>query len=222
VTGWGSNLSFLETIGDVYDPPSFYKFVGGAGGGESQYFPKPSWQHALKGKGRQVPDVSADADPFTGVPVIVTTGGAQELIAGVGGTSLATPIFSAIWAIADQYNGAPLGFAAPTIARLKKGEITDVVDTSDLSVDSLSGTVYDQSGSTFYGSEALFSGADPAIAQTNYLAAITPLPGSGIHNAFAIAFGADTSLTVGKGWDNVTGFGEPNGFPFIVGVSVKQ
>jgi subtilase family serine protease len=223
VTGWGTNLSLLQDF-FVSDPPMSLGFSFGAGGGESLYFPKPSWQSALKGSGRQVPDVSADADPFTGVPVIVTTGGVQRVIAGVGGTSLATPIFSAIWAIADQYNGAPLGFAAPAVARLKKGEITDVVDTSALSVDNLSGTVFEQSGSTFYNTEAIFSGAIPAITQTNYLAAMTPGGEftASPHTAFAIAFGADSSLTVGTGWDNVTGFGEPNGFPFIIGVSLKK
>ena len=226
VTGWGTNLTLLQDF-IVADPPGSEGssgFAFGAGGGESLFFPKPSWQHALKGSGRQVPDVSADADPFTGVPVIFTQGGVQFVAAAVGGTSLATPIFSAIWAIADQYNGAPLGFAAPAVARLKKGEITDVVDTSVLSVDNLSGTVFDDSGSTFYNTEAIFSLNVPAITQTNYLAAITPggeISGS-IHTAYAIAFGADSSLTVGTGWDNVTGFGEPNGFPFIIGVSVKK
>jgi hypothetical protein len=48
------------------------------------------------GNGRQVSDVSADADPETGVPVVVTSGGVRSAEAGVGGTSLATPIFSAI------------------------------------------------------------------------------------------------------------------------------
>jgi len=113
------------------------------------------------GNGRQVPDVSADADPETGVPVVVTSGGVQSAEAGVGGTSLATPIFSAIWAIASQYNGKPLGFAAPVVARLKKGEITDVIDTSDLSTDSLSGTIVDQNGSTFFSTNALFAGQTP-------------------------------------------------------------
>jgi hypothetical protein len=28
-------------------------------------------------------------------------------------------------------------------------------------------------------------------------------------------------LTVTKGWDNVTGFGEPNGLPFVQGVTGK-
>ena len=219
VTGWGTNITELQAI-LVDDPPASIGFAYGAGGGESQFFAKPKWQKALPGNGRQVPDVSADADPLTGVPVVVTTEGSQVAEAGVGGTSLATPIFSAIWAIASQYNGKPLGLAAPVVAGLQKGEITDVVDTSDLSTDSLSGTIVDQNGSTAYSTNALFAGQTPAIAQTNFLAAITNL--HNLHSAYAITFGADTSLTVEEGWDNVTGFGEPNGLPFIQGVTGKK
>ncbi len=219
VTGWGTNISILqEEI--VADPPADAGFQYGAGGGESQFYAKPKWQKALPGNGRQVPDVSADADPFTGVPVVETTGGIQYAEAGVGGTSLATPVFSAIWAIASQYNGKPLGLAAPAVAGLQKGEITDVVDTSDLSTDSLSGTITDSNGTTSYSTNALFAGQIPAIAQTNFLAAITNL--HQLHSAFAITFGADTSLTVEEGWDNVTGFGEPNGLPFIQGVTGRK
>ena len=218
VTGWGTNVTALQ-IEFVQDPPFNLGFQFGAGGGESQFFAKPAYQKALPGNGRQVPDVSADADPFTGVPIVETTGGVQFAMAEVGGTSLATPIFSAIWAIASQFNGKPLGFAAPAVARLKKGEITDVVDTSDLSTDSLSGTIVDQNGSTFFSTNALFAGQIPSIAQTNFLAAITN--DHNLHSAFAFTFGADTSLTVEEGWDNVTGFGEPNGLPFIQGVTGK-
>jgi subtilase family serine protease len=219
VTGWGTNISILqEEI--VADPPADAGFQYGAGGGESQFYAKPKWQKALPGNGRQVPDVSADADPFTGVPVVETTGGIQYAEAGVGGTSLATPVFSAIWAIASQFNGKPLGLAAPAVAGLQKGEITDVVDTSDLSTDSLSGTITDSNGTASYSTNALFAGQIPAIAQTNFLAAITNL--HQLHSAFAITFGADTSLTVEEGWDNVTGFGEPNGLPFIQGVTGKS
>jgi hypothetical protein len=64
------------------------------------------------------------------------------------------------------------------------------------------------------------SRARPPVAQTNFLAARTNL--HNLHDAFAITFGADTSLTVGEGWDNVTGFGEPNGLPFIQGVTGKK
>jgi subtilase family serine protease len=216
VTGWGTNVELLEDTLQVFNPPLAFGFFGGAGGGESQFYAKPSWQSSLPGTGRQVPDVSALADPLTGFPIVVTSNGTQLALAGVGGTSLAAPIFSAIWSLAQQYNHENLGFAAPAIARLKQGQITDVVDTSDLTPYSLSGTIYDLTGSKFYSSSDIFKGTSPAIAEPNYLVAITPL--HCLHCAFAITFGADTSLTVGPGWDNVTGFGQPNGLPFIQAV----
>jgi hypothetical protein len=40
-------------------------------------------------------------------------------------------------------------------------------------------------------------------------------------DGLALTFGLDSSLTVTTGWDNVTGFGEPNGLPFIQGVTGK-
>jgi subtilase family serine protease len=222
VTGWGTNLTELWG-GNVVDPQYLGGFAFGAGGGESEFFAKPAWQQALPGNGRQVPDVSADADPLTGVPLVVTMSGTQFAEAGIGGTSLATPLFSAIWAIASQYNGKPLGFAAPAVARLQKGQITDVVDTSDLSPDSLSGTVvFPGNPPIFLSTTGMFAGSNPPIAQTNYLAAGSPLSccsAGGVY--YAVTFGADNSLTVEEGWDNVTGFGEPNGLPFIQGVTGK-
>jgi subtilase family serine protease len=123
VAGWGNNATYINDYGPL-DPPVAYGFLGGAGGGQSQYYAKPSWQKSLSGKYRQLPDVSALADPYTGFPIIVTESGTRYAEAGVGGTSLASPIFTAIWAIADQYNGSPLGQAAPAVAKLKTGSIT--------------------------------------------------------------------------------------------------
>jgi len=220
VTGWGTNVAVLDDIVQVFNPPGALGFAGGAGGGESQFYAKPSWQSSLPGTGRQVPDVSALADPFTGFTIVVTSGGFQFGVAGVGGTSLAAPIFSAIWAIAQQYNHENLGFAAPAIARLKPGQITDVIDTSDLTPSNLSGTITDLTGSTFFSSSDIFSNSFPALTQQNYLVAISNL--HNLHGAFAITFGADTSLTVGPGWDNVTGFGQPNGLPFIQAVGSQR
>jgi kumamolisin len=90
---------------------------GGSGGGFSP-FPRPYWQ---VGEGvpsapadRGVPDVSAVATP--GVEIV--KGGTTE---GVGGTSLATPIWAGIAAIADQSAGAPLGFLNPELYALLRG-----------------------------------------------------------------------------------------------------
>ncbi len=214
VTGWGTNIEFLNNGGPT-DPPSGV-FYYGAGGGESAYYKKPSWQHALPGTGRQVPDVSALADPFTGFVIVYTQAGVQYVEAGVGGTSLASPIFSAIWAIADQYNGAALGQAAPAISKLKAGQILDVLPTSDLTDFDVSGTVHDSSGTTYYSPTGLFAGL--LYTTTQFTSAIyNPASNTG----YAFSFGTDSSLTVTKGWDNVTGFGEPNGLPFIQGVTGK-
>jgi subtilase family serine protease len=200
----------------VADPPIQLGFQGGAGGGESLHFAKPSWQKELRGTGRQVPDVSALADPNTGFVIVYTADGEQNTLAGVGGTSLASPLFTSIWAIANQYNGAPLGLAAPHIARLKPGQITDVLPTSSLVKSDAVGIIYNSKDAESYSADGLFSGL--LYSQAKFASAIWPLDSE---DATVISFGTDTSLTVTPGWDNVTGFGEPNGLPFIQGVTGK-
>jgi subtilase family serine protease len=61
-------------------------------------------QSGIAGTTRQVPDVSMLADPFTGVEIIITLDN-QLLVGVVRGTSLATPMFSGVMAIAAQKNG---------------------------------------------------------------------------------------------------------------------
>ena len=227
VTGWGNDFTYVY-LGEPTDPPNsvdYSFFAGGGGGGESVYFAKPSWQKALPGTGRQVPDVSALADPDTGFPIIFTdfTGEGNQLglfSAVYGGTSLASPIFTATWALADQYNGKPLGFAAPILAKLKAGEITDVKGTTPINISDVTGTVYDSNGATYYSATDLFANAYPGQTQTEFVSALFSLTAYG--EALVISFGTDTTLTVGPGWDNVTGFGEPNGLPFIQGVTGKK
>jgi subtilase family serine protease len=210
--GWGSSFVSLNNQG-VLDPPSPYlPFFGGSGGGESVYFPKPSWQKSLPGTGRQVPDISALADPYTGVPIVITSQGVQGVQAGYGGTSLASPIFTAMWAIANQHAGHSLGQAAPYLAGLKPGELVDVLPLS--SVTNVTGTIYDSSGATFYSAADLFAGQ--TYTSTGFTSAVLDLGGD---TDFALSFGLDTSLTVTKGWDNVTGWGTPNVNTFLKAAS---
>lgn len=224
VTGWGNNEVFLNDDG-VEDPLVGY-FFGGAGGGESQYFKKPSWQSALTGIWREVPDASALADPFTGFAIVLTEDGTQYGFV-YGGTSLASPIFTATWAIADQYNGAPLGQAAPILYRLKAGEITDVVPpAATITKYDVAGSITDSSGTTDYSAAEIFNDAEnldgtgnlSLYSQKGFLSAIWPAEAS---VDVAVSFGTDSSLTVTTGWDNVTGVGEPNGLHFIQGVTGK-
>jgi subtilase family serine protease len=70
----------------------------GTGSGCSQYDPKPSWQTDTGCSGRTNNDVSAVADPNTGVAVYDTysEGGWLE----VGGTSASSPIIASTFALA--------------------------------------------------------------------------------------------------------------------------
>ncbi len=103
-TGWGLNgaLADLDPQGD-----------GGSGGGISLYEKAPSYQtfvtHDVGSGMRVYPDVSMEADPATGVAIVDSydTGTPDTpWISPIGGTSLATPMFSAVIAIADQFRVA--------------------------------------------------------------------------------------------------------------------
>ena len=213
--GWGDTASLL-TIDGLFDPPLAYGFLGGAGGGESTYFAKPSWQASLPGTGRQVPDVSALADPYTGVPIVVTSEGEQLIEVGVGGTSLASPIFTAFWALAQQSAGGPLGQAAPLIASIApSGGVEDVLPLT--SPTNTIGLIFDSAGYTFYTSDQLLAGQ--VGPQVGYSSAVWDLSTPGNPFALDFGFGLDTSLTITQGWDNVTGYGTPYGLTFINAVT---
>ena len=68
----------------------------GAGSGCSAYEPKPSWQKDTGCGKRTVADVSAVADPATGVAVYQTYGGSGWTV--YGGTSVASPLIAAVYA----------------------------------------------------------------------------------------------------------------------------
>lgn len=90
----------------------------GGGGGPSQFYTVPSWQKnesIAAGHGmRQVPDVSADADPMTGYSIIFDGQAGQA-----GGTSAATPLWAAMVALIDQdlkrKGLREVGFANPAL-----------------------------------------------------------------------------------------------------------
>jgi subtilase family serine protease len=75
----------------------------GAGSGCSAYMPKPTWQHDTGCARRTVADVSAVADPQTGVSVYDTfrTGGWLVF----GGTSVAAPVVAGVYALAGNAGG---------------------------------------------------------------------------------------------------------------------
>jgi subtilase family serine protease len=70
----------------------------GAGSGCSQDEAKPSWQTDTGCTNRMVADVSAVADPATGVAVYQTYGGSGWAV--YGGTSASSPIIASVYALA--------------------------------------------------------------------------------------------------------------------------
>jgi len=71
----------------------------GAGSGCSAFEAKPAWQHDSGCSSRSVADVAAVADPSTGVWVFSRDDGGWEVF---GGTSVAAPIVSAFYALAEN------------------------------------------------------------------------------------------------------------------------
>jgi subtilase family serine protease len=94
-----------------------------SGGGFSHLFPRPPYQNGVQGIGstRGVPDVSADADPVTGIAVITSNAGGGYTISGHGGTSASAPLWAGIIALADQYAKRHLGFVNPAIYQIARG-----------------------------------------------------------------------------------------------------
>jgi hypothetical protein len=85
----------------------------GAGSGCSAYDAKPTWQKDASCAKRTIADVSAVADPNTGLAVYDKYGSGGWII--VGGTSLASPVAAGIWALTGHgKDTASLAYANPT------------------------------------------------------------------------------------------------------------
>lgn len=97
--------------------------VQGTGGGASTLFGRPDWQTVGVGTAlpnqRLVPDISAVADPFTGVRIVLN----QQIVVG-GGTSQAAPIWAALSALMNQKllagGSGQLGYLNPLLYRVAR------------------------------------------------------------------------------------------------------
>lgn len=240
-TGWGLNESRIAnpTPNPPTIPPLFFGFLEGAGGGASVVYAKPTYQKGVPGDFRQTPDISMNADPETGVEIIVTPDSVPEhakFVDVFGGTSLSSPMFTAFWAIANQAaGGGPIGEAAPTLYELDGDAITDVNLTPQdtllnvtgiinnppsppmfESADDLAGPGDEGCTTALVGNDEVPITCAPAKTTTFYVSALFQSSSSTRWDVFT--FGTDSSLSTNPGWDNVTGLGTPNGESFIEGV----
>jgi hypothetical protein len=130
----GTRLTLAEGTGQ-YQQETPWNGRGASGGGCSVDFTAPPWQREFAsqvgcGKQRAVADVSADADPFTGLAVRYSREECQteykgenekgetteESVEGwcqIGGTSLAAPLIAGVYALAGGSHG--VAYAAATL-----------------------------------------------------------------------------------------------------------
>jgi subtilase family serine protease len=99
----------------------------GAGSGCSGLVPKPAWQRDAGCLFRTVADVSAVADPGTGVSVYDTYGTGGWLV--FGGTSVSAPIIAGVYALAGHAGSPPVPPAAWPY--LNPGALNDVTSGSN-------------------------------------------------------------------------------------------
>jgi subtilase family serine protease len=116
-TGWGTSNYNCDQAHPA-TPCARTGWLYGSGGGVSRVFAEPAYQRqaGLNLTGRGVPDVAAVGDPQTGLLVGQTQtfpDGAYYDEYRIGGTSLASPIFAGLMALADQAAGHAHGFANP-------------------------------------------------------------------------------------------------------------
>lgn len=178
-TGWGTGKYTLSSDGKSWTLTT--SFLYGAGGGASTIFDQPSYQKGIAPAGaRQVPDVAMDADPTTGMLI----GETQTFPNGVlydeyriGGTSLASPLFAGMTALSIQHAGHGAGLLNPTI--------------------------YANAHSDVF-SDVTSAGPDAGNVRVDFVNGIDAT--SGLVDSVR-TFDQDSSLTVGTGWDDVTGLG---------------
>ncbi|HEY0830565.1 MAG TPA: S53 family peptidase [Candidatus Dormibacteraeota bacterium] len=185
-TGWGTSQWRLNAAGTAWTN-NVAPFQYGAGGGFSQIFKQPKWQRGVVKHnptgGRAVPDIAMDADPTTGMLIGITQNFADTGVGygeyRIGGTSLASPLFAGLQADA-QTGRERIGFASPLIYALARGH---------------SDVYYDVTPQ-----------GDPGNVRSDFINGLNA--SRGVRYSVR-TFNQDSSLTTGRGWDDVTGVGSP-------------
>ncbi|MBR7832498.1 S8/S53 family peptidase [Actinospica durhamensis] len=196
-TSWGTDAWVLSSSGTSWESLGW---IFGGGGGAAADFAQPDYQRdsvpsaladtlltgaSASSPRRVVPDLSLDADPFTGMLVGETqqlpSGATGYAEAAIGGTSLASPLLAGLEAdTISERDGVPIGFINPTLYCL---------------------------GAEHMGHDALRDVTDAPSGVTQPIAEVFP-PFQGQTAAIA-GLGQDGSLHAGAGYDDATGLGTP-------------
>jgi subtilase family serine protease len=141
VTGVGGLQLFLDANGVATQPPAvwndtaLFNSPAAGGGGTSTIFERPAYQNSVKstvGPARGFPDISMSA-AVNGAALVYLDANAAQGAAGfylIGGTSEASPEFSGIIAIADQWAGHGLGLINPALYAMEAAGAPGIVDVT--------------------------------------------------------------------------------------------
>jgi subtilase family serine protease len=200
-TGWSTGWSV-----DVNNKWIFQGEAYASGGGPSLLWAQPAYQRGVvpgalaKAPGnrgglvRAVPDISADADPSTGMAVGLLSFDSKGAVNGfseqpVGGTSLASPLVAGLLADAEQYQ-KPFGFLNPALYRLAgTSAIHDTLPITSKTPSRYHGVVCDVADC---GLLSYFPFDDQSWSMAGYTGQVTR-----------------------KGYDTMSGVGTPNGQNFV-------
>jgi subtilase family serine protease len=199
-TGWSTAESGL--FGNQW---FLFGEQGAAGGGPSLLWKQPAYQKGIvpaalatapgnrPGAVRSAPDISADADPFTGFGVgLIGFKNHQPVYtqSDIGGTSLAAPLVAGMVAAAQQGQAHAFGFLDPALYTLANTTaVHQVLPLNGSSPALWRGTVC---GSRTCGEQVLTTFDDQSPAMFGY-----------------------TGQVSRKGYSNMSGIGSPNGQMFI-------
>jgi subtilase family serine protease len=218
-TGWGVYKDPAAPAGSGWamPPPGAYpaSYNSGAGGGTSTVFGQPSYQATVVPNDlsqrlpdgtfsptpmREVPDISADADPQTGFLDGETVGLKDNTfgfaLSRIGGTSLAAPLTAGLLADAMQAAHHAFGLANPLLYLLAHTPVFHDVTGSPL-------------GRQVPVAVVRADYTTPSLARGPI---VTSLRTTGLDG------GGDALLRAAPGYDDVTGIGSPTlrMFPFFL------
>jgi subtilase family serine protease len=142
VTAVGGTQLHLNAAGERTAPDNVWNETLGtstaaSGGGPSQVFSRPPYQLSVNtgaGAHRATPDISMSAAVnggvliYTSYPTTVPGEPAPNTFSSWGGTSVATPLFAGVVAIADQIAGHSLGEINPRMYLLEHSPDNGIVD----------------------------------------------------------------------------------------------
>ena len=200
-TGWSTAVDFDVNNRWISQGEAF-----ASGGGQSLLWSQPGYQRGVvpnalakapgnrPGRVRALPDVSADADPSTGMGVGLLSFNSKGVVNGyleqpIGGTSLASPLVAGLVADAEQYQ-RPFGFLNWGLYRLNGTRaVTDPLPLTSKTPSRYRGVACD-------------------VADCGVLSYFP-------FDVQSWSMAGYTGQVTRKGYDTMTGIGSPNGQNFI-------